>query len=270
MLSQRLASLVGLLVVSAGSCLAVGMALAGAWDEPVEVRVLDGGAVQGSADRLAGLEITLAPGWKTYWRQPGESGIPPRFDFSGSQNVAGVAVEWPAPELFNDGYGWIVGYADTVVLPLRVTPVDPGKPVGLRLAMHFGVCKDICVPADADLSARLGEGTPQASAIELFRRRVPVPVSGDDPRGGVVSVARIGEGEDARLEIELRFPPQTDDPFLLVEGPAGWPTPVAERLGGDGNGRYRFALPLPAGSGVDLRLTGVSDGFSFERALRID
>jgi DsbC/DsbD-like thiol-disulfide interchange protein len=270
MCSPRFASGLAVLLVSAGFCVTAGVASAGAWDEPAEVRILDGGTVQGSADRLAGIEITLDPGWKTYWRHPGDSGIAPEFDFSASQNVASVSVEWPAPELHHDGYGWIVGYADTVVLPLRITPADPAEPVSLRLAMHFGVCRDICVPAEAELSTRLGEGTPRASAIELFRRRVPVAVSGDDPRGGVVSAARAGEGENARLEIELRFPPGAADPFLLVEGPVEWPTPVAERLGGDGNGRYSFALPLPSSAGIDLRLTGVSDGFSFERTLRID
>ena len=48
---------------------------------------------------MAAVEIRLAPGWHTYWRVPGEAGIPPRFDWSGSQNLAAVAYEWPRPEI---------------------------------------------------------------------------------------------------------------------------------------------------------------------------
>src|SRR5688572_3192220 len=115
------------------------------------------GAVDQSAARLfqarsqdgtwtAGLEITLAGGWKTYWRLPGESGVPPQFDWSRSTNLAAVTVGWPAPRRFHDAAGETIGYRDRVVLPLRVAPVDPQKPVGLALSLFYAVCKDICVP----------------------------------------------------------------------------------------------------------------------------
>lgn len=271
MLTGRVVALVALLVASIAPAALPGTAAAGRWEEPAQVRILDGGLLPGGAGRLAGIEITMAPGWKTYWRHPGDSGIAPNIDFSGSGNLDGVAVEWPAPELHHDGYGWVVGYADTVILPLLISPVDPALPVDLQLGMHYGVCKEICVPADADLSIRLGEGTPRSAAIEHFRRRVPVAAAGDDPRGGVVSVVKAGEGERARVEVELRLAPESADPFLLVEMPGDWQTVVAEHLGSDGNGIHRFALPVPDGdAALDLRLTAVSDGFSFERTLRLD
>lgn len=271
MLTGRIVALAALLVAPIAPASLPGTASAGRWEEPSQVRVLDGGLLPGGAGRLAGIEITMDPGWKTYWRHPGDSGIAPKIDFSGSGNLADVSVEWPAPELHHDGYGWVVGYADMVVLPLLVTPADPALPVSLKLGMHYGVCKEICVPAEADLSVRLGEGTPRSAAIEHFRRRVPVATAGDDPRGGVISAAKAGEGEDARLEFEVQFAPGTSDPFLLVEGPGDWQTPVAEHLGVDGEGIHRFALPMPEGdAALDLRLTAVSDGFSFERTLRLD
>src|ERR1700734_1557664 len=76
----------------------------------------------------AGVEIKLDPGWDTYWRDPGDTGVPPTFDFSGSGNVKSATVEWPAPEAFSDGpAGTSIGYVDHVILPLRVTPQDAKK-----------------------------------------------------------------------------------------------------------------------------------------------
>ena len=73
----------------------------------------------------AGVEIKLDPGWKTYGRDPGDSGVPPKLDFAGSDNVKTVTVLWPAPERFPDGAGGnSIGYLDHVILPLRITPQD--------------------------------------------------------------------------------------------------------------------------------------------------
>src|SRR5882757_7264561 len=82
---------------------------------------------------LGGIAIQLEPGWHTYWRTPGDSGVPPRFDFSKSDNVEAVTVMWPAPTKFDDGAGGSsLGYKQQVVLPLRIVAKDTGKPVTLR------------------------------------------------------------------------------------------------------------------------------------------
>ncbi len=75
----------------------------------------------------AGIEIKLKPGWHTYWRYPGDSGVPPRFTFPGSINVAAVKVLYPAPQAIVDETGTTIGYTDNVVFPLRVTPRQKGK-----------------------------------------------------------------------------------------------------------------------------------------------
>ena len=73
----------------------------------------------------AGVEIRLAPGWKTYWRYPGDSGVPPQFDFANSDNVKSVSVPWPAPQRFSDSDGNTIGYKDNVVFPLQREPPIP-------------------------------------------------------------------------------------------------------------------------------------------------
>src|ERR1700674_3654598 len=93
-----------------------------AWDggPRAAVRLIAGGSSREAVPRMlrAGIEIRLGPGWKTYWRYPGDSGVPPRFGFERSDNVATVAVLFPAPHGFSDDGGWSIGYKDRVILPL--------------------------------------------------------------------------------------------------------------------------------------------------------
>src|SRR6266852_4990157 len=122
----------------------------------------------------AGVELKMQPGWKTYWRYPGDSGVPPVFDFGGSENIRSVTVLWPAPERFSDGAGSSIGYKDSVILPLRVMPKDERKPVVLRLKLDYAVCETLCVPAKANVELILsgGNGIPEA-VMAAAEARVP-------------------------------------------------------------------------------------------------
>jgi DsbC/DsbD-like thiol-disulfide interchange protein len=109
---------------------------ASAWDGDARsgIRLIGGAETTDGGSRLlrAGLEIRLSPGWKTYWRYPGDSGVPPNFDFGKSENVKSVNVLWPAPQRLADSEGVTIGYKTGVVFPLKVVPQDPDKPVILR------------------------------------------------------------------------------------------------------------------------------------------
>lgn len=117
-------------------------ALIGGWSEP-------------NGTRMAAIEIRLAPGWHTYWRVPGTTGIPPDFDWSGSRNLASVAYLWPRPQIIETQGTFTIGYEDGLVLPVRLTPADPGQPIDVALDLFFGACENICVPAEATLRAQL-------------------------------------------------------------------------------------------------------------------
>ncbi len=152
----------------------------------------------------AGVEIRLKEGWKTYWRYPGDSGVPPVLDFSKSQNVKAVTVRYPAPTRFPDGGGGnSIGYKGAVILPLHVVPQDASKPVTLNLKLDYAVCEKLCVPAEAKLELMLtGAETANEAALNAAEARVPKPAAVGDsgnavdprgpPRGGIGQAARHG------------------------------------------------------------------------------
>ena len=120
----------------------------------------------------------MQPGWHTYWRYPGDSGVPPRFSFSGSDNLATVKVLYPAPHAFTDEAGTTIGYKGNVIFPLRVVPRDKGKPVTLRAKLDYAVCEKLCVPVEAKLELTLPpNGGADNAALAAAEARVPKPVS---------------------------------------------------------------------------------------------
>src|SRR5215468_11734755 len=87
------------------------------WSDDVRsaTRIVAGSGKNGDAQLRAGVEIKMQPGWKTYWRYPGDSGVPPHFDFSGSENLKAADVLYPAPHLLTDDTGQSLGYKDTII-----------------------------------------------------------------------------------------------------------------------------------------------------------
>ncbi len=116
-----------------------------------------------SGAHMTALHLTMAPGWKTYWRSPGDAGIPPSFDWSGSENLRAVHFHWPRPHVFTLNGMTTVGYKNDLILPIEVIPVDPSQPVRLKATVDLGVCDDICIPASLTLDSVIaGPGAPDA------------------------------------------------------------------------------------------------------------
>ena len=132
---------------------------------------------------LGGIAIQLQPGWKTYWRTPGDSGVPPRFDFSKSDNVEAVTVLWPAPMKFDDGAGGTaLGYKQQVVLPLRIVAKNADKPVTLRANINYAVCDKICIPVEANAELGIASvASTEDGALSDALNAVPKPANVGDP-----------------------------------------------------------------------------------------
>jgi DsbC/DsbD-like thiol-disulfide interchange protein len=220
----------------------------------------------------AGIEIRLKPGWHTYWRYPGDAGVPPQFDFAGSSNVEAVEVLWPAPHRLPEAGLIAIGYEHGVVLPLRVLPQDPARPAVLRLKVNYAICEKLCVPAEAKAALTLAGGpASQEASLALAEARVPKKLALGEGKALVVrSVAREEGPDRPRLVIDIAAP-DGGSVDLFAEGPnAEWSLPLPVPAGGAPAGFQRFVVDLdgaPPGVAYDgalLRLTAVADGEAIE------
>jgi DsbC/DsbD-like thiol-disulfide interchange protein len=237
-----------------------------------------------------GVEIRLKPGWHTYWRYPGDAGVPPRFDLGQSQNIKAVEVLWPAPQRLPEDGLVTIGYDRDVTLPLRVTPLDAGKPVALRLKLEYAICERLCVPAEAKLELPLaGRPSTQDAALAAAEARVPrkrtlAQERGDNardagqPDGGLAirSIRREAGGEHGRVVIDVARPRGTSV-ALFAEGPTPqWALPVPAAVDGAPDGVQRFELELDGAppdasyTGATVTLTAVTDRDAIEVPFRLE
>lgn len=190
---------------------------ASAWDRghASQARLIAGLPMQHV--HLVGLEIQLAEGYKTYWRHAGDSGLPPEIDWSESSNVADLALAFPAPARFRDASGTFFGYEEAVTFPLHVTPRNPDHPVDLQIALSYGVCKDVCIPAFATLSLALEPGREGVHAQHIVeaQERVPRPVAFGDSHGGLSLHDHVVSAEGV-LHVRAKAPAGA---LLMAEGP---------------------------------------------------
>jgi DsbC/DsbD-like thiol-disulfide interchange protein len=239
------------------------------------VRLLAGS--RSGAVLLGGIAFQLQPGWKTYWRTPGDSGVPPRFDFSKSENIEAVTVLWPAPMKFDDGAGGSsLGYHDQVVLPLRIVAKNTDKPVTLRAAINYAVCDKLCVPVEADVElAFTSVASTEDSALFAALDAVPKPANVGDPNPLTIRDVKR-EGKSAVL-VDVVAPPDASNIHLFVEGPTpDWALPVPKLLEHSPPGVKRFTFELdglPPGAnpeGAALKLTLVGGERSYEFNINLD
>ncbi len=215
-------------------CLAASSAAQDVTDHATQVQAVAGWQ-QEDGSHMAGLHMALSPGWKTYWRAPGDGGIPPRFTFDGSHNLSSVSVAFPRPDVFYQ-YGMrSIGYENQVTFPMHVTATDPGLPVMLNFQIDYGICAEVCIPASAEGSLLIGPDQPgEIALINSALATVPVRASGeeviastcelsgtDDGRSWLVASITLADGQGALSEAVMET--NNDDHWI---GP-----PALERTG---------------------------------------
>lgn len=207
--ATRLAALFRLVAVAALAVCAAAPTRA----EPVPDDLVRAGFLGGwrteSGTQMSALRLDLADGWKTYWRAPGDAGIPPQFDWSGSENVASVRFHWPRPTVFHINGIRTIGYKHHLVLPLEVTPRDPSLPIHLRANIDMGVCSDICVPVSMRIGAELPQGGSDDAAIRAALADQPMSARSAGLSGLRCHVEPIRDG--LRLTAEIDMPGGAED-----------------------------------------------------------
>ncbi|MGV8988274.1 MAG: protein-disulfide reductase DsbD domain-containing protein [Cypionkella sp.] len=180
--------------------------------------VLQGGLLSGwrmaDGHYMAAVDLQLAPEWKTYWRAPGDAGIPPRFDWSGSKNLKSVQFHWPSPQVLTLNGMMTIGYLDQLVLPFEVVPRDASKPVTLALNMDLGVCHTVCMPAHLTLSKDLAGKGATDDRISSALQAGPVQGQGAQVNCKVEPIA-----DGLRLTARIALPLQGSAETVVFETP---------------------------------------------------
>lgn len=227
-----------------------------------------------------GIEIVLTPGWKTYWRYPGDAGIPPRFDWAGSENVANIEVLYPAPERIADDSGQnSIGYEKRVVFPLRIRAADPAKPVRLNLKLDFATCEKICIPAQAELVLNVSPESGPEPALAGAEEKLPRKAKLGDAQIPAVLAVKLKNGKAMDAIPHVLVTVRTENPAeaeLFAEGPdEEWTLALPEKIAADGN-TATFSISLD-GSRLGkaeippaLRLTLVSGTLAVEVVAPLD
>ena len=178
--------------------------------EPVAVhRFLSGGWMPGEADvvSMSGIQVKLAEGWKTYWRAPGEFGLPPRLELSRQENIDWLQMHFPKPSVFFDQGVRTIGYAGEVTFPIEIKPIDHHRPVGAEMLLHLGVCRDVCVPVTLAIPFRTLPGSlGKHEAIEhaLQERPQRVDTLADHGLASCI-VERSSRDEGYRVTYEVEY-----------------------------------------------------------------
>ena len=233
------------------------------------VRLLAGS--RSGAVLLGGIAFQLQPGWKTYWRTPGDSGVPPRFDFSKSENIEAVTILWPAPTKFDDGAGGhSLGYKNQIVLPLRIVAKNADKPVTLRADINYAVCEKLCIPVEANAELAFASvASTEDSVLFAALDTVPKPASIGDPNPLTIRDVKRDGKSSVLVDVAT---PDAREVSLFVEGPTpDWALPVPALLEQSPPGVKRFSFELdglppganPAGAALKLTLVGGDRAYEF-------
>jgi DsbC/DsbD-like thiol-disulfide interchange protein len=216
-----------------------------------KARLVAGHAVRDGQKALyAGVELAMPQGWKTYWRAPGDAGgVPPEFDWKGSENLQSARVLYPAPHRLSDKAGDAVGYKGGVIFPVLVKAADAAKPIVLHGKVDYGLCKDICIPAEAEFQIKIPPSIGISAELTHSLSRVPQ----DQPRTGIDPKLESWRLDQSSGKPKLIFSVETGssdgaDAFVVTSDETYIPLP--KRIANEA-GKAKFEVDLT--DGVDIK-----------------
>ncbi len=227
----------------------------------------------------AGIQLQMSNGWKTYWRSPGDTGVPPSFDWSGSRNLEKITILWPAPQKYKDEYSTSIGYKHEVILPVKITARNSSEPVDIKLRFGYGICAEICVPVEAKMNLTITpRQTGMNSLLSRYRSMVPRSVKSIGKVVNGFSIRKVVvklKGKKPGITIETSVPAQTKKAELYVEASKGFYLPLPKLQSSSKGNRHRFYIDLTKGDppkeliGKTLAFTLVGDkaGIEYKRKI---
>lgn len=201
-------------------------------DNLVRVEVLDGG-VTADGTYLAALHFTLPEGWKTYWRAPGDAGIPPEFSWRGSSNIGAIDITWPTPRVFKTNGFRTIGYQNQLVLPLEITPRRADGPVRIKGRVDLGLCKDVCIPGEVAFDHEFDRRSDRNPTIAAAMAQRPYSATEAGVRSATCRIEPTTDG--LRVEAHIAMPSTGGAEIAVIESgsPQLWASETTATRRGD-------------------------------------
>ena len=239
-----------------------------AMDSPVHLTVLEGWR-QNDGSHVAAIKIDLDEGWKTYWRAPGEGGIPPFFDFLGSSNIADFGVIWPTPVVFDQGGLWSIGYTNSVILPITFDTFRSNQDISLSGVIDMGVCKEVCLPISLEIEAVLpAKSISKSPTISAAMASVPYSTSEANVERAVCSLNSSEKG--LSINTQVTMPSAGGREYVVIESSNQNHWISATTTSRDGQILSSESSLLPLDGGVvsvrrsDIRITVLGEEYAVD------
>jgi DsbC/DsbD-like thiol-disulfide interchange protein len=183
-----------------------------------------------------GIRFDLEPGWHTYWVNPGDSGEPPRIEWSLPTGFQANSIEWPHPTRLSTPPFADYGYEHEVLLPVSIrTPAGLTEGMTAKMIAHvrYLICRQVCIPGRKELVLELpvkdhGNASSNALLFESTRRKLPKPI----PKGWNISATSAGDEFRLRLRIGKVLAPPQFFPLEPEQIENGAPQNVSKTPGG--------------------------------------
>jgi suppressor for copper-sensitivity B len=262
------------------ACAAVpARALEGPWVPKAHssVRVVALGASPTDPDAvILGIHIRLQPGWETYWRSPGDAGVPPDFFFDDTENVDELYVDWPLPTKKVTAGMTTYVYQGEVLLPITVYPHDRTQPIKLRMKITYATCREVCMLEEADLALDVAADHNDDRLAELFARNAArMPILDNTPDVAIERVNAAATEGRPRLEVVARSTTPWVDPQVIIEAEPGFTfkapviTPTMESRRIVARAEYSHAAGLQIGEGATVVVTVYDATHAIERIMLV-
>lgn len=170
------------------------------------------------------VEIAPEDGWHTYWKVPGSGGIPPQVTLKDGGNVRLERLDFPAPRIFDDGNLRDYGYDSRVMLPVTLKQEKPGAPSTIDASIFVGLCSDICVPFQADVSVKVApDDKPKPAETALVNAADALLPESPGKDFSVAEARATEDGQGVVLTLRVPAGAVPAAPDLVVVGPDGQP-----------------------------------------------
>lgn len=223
------------------------------------------------------IEIKLDDGWHTYWRTPGDAGLPPKFDWSDSKNLQNASVGWPVPERFKEAGLHTFGYKNTVTFPVSFDLETPGKALNLKADISLMICKDICIPQTVEIALEIPNGdgaqSEMTSKINNAFRSLPNRGNLDTLKIDNIAVGldklvvtasdSRGLGDDTEIYVELEGTSFASPAIMEIDDPDQKPVRQARLIIKAPKDVQNLSSLI---SGKDVKVTLVNKGRAIERS----